>query len=427
MIELEKLEAANEKLVNQIRSKHEEFSYLVEAHEKLQNSLKLKEKQWDAEKYDRDLKEKNLEHMYESLKTEKVKVEEQLKLKISQLSQLEENFQMLKNTLHVKQKEWHVEKLDYLGEISILERKLDSEMEEKVTVNEQLRLKTSQLGILEENFQLLINTRHVKEKEWKVEKLDYLGEISMLERKLDSEITPLKDVKKRLECCKQALACEENQRICLQSQLLESKSCNKDIKSKLERLTIEKDGVCKEMTCKILQIEEENKELVLAVKKLKDSQFQEAVNSYKITELLQNKFNTLDEIYKGKEAEWTSRLDKLMEEELLLHDQLVQTKSLLKNACELLDTAKEEIVKSSSRVNEVEFELQRWKSFAEKLEAEKAWVTNEKGQTINKLLTEKEELINMIDDMLQWIDKLAREERQMMGALRSSAPDFDEN
>ncbi|KAD5803168.1 hypothetical protein E3N88_14528 [Mikania micrantha] len=96
------------------------------------------------------------------------------------------------------------------------------------------------------------------------------------------------------------------------SQLLESKSCNEDIKSKLERLTIEKDGVCMEMECKILQIEEENKELVLAVKILKDSQIQEAVNSSLITELLQNKFNTLDEIYKGKEAEWTSRDNKVI-------------------------------------------------------------------------------------------------------------------
>ncbi|KAL8263224.1 hypothetical protein R6Q59_024573 [Mikania micrantha] len=100
--------------------------------------------------------------------------------------------------------------------------------------------------------------------------------------------------------------------MCLQSQLLESKSCNEDIKSKLEILTIEKDGVCMEMECKILQIEEENKELVLAVKILKDSQIQEAVNSSLITELLQNKFNTLDEIYKGKDAEWTSRDNKVI-------------------------------------------------------------------------------------------------------------------
>ncbi|XP_035838046.1 uncharacterized protein At4g38062-like [Helianthus annuus] len=256
--------------------------------------------------------------------------------------------------------------------------------EEKVKVEEELKMKSGLFIQLEENYEMLRNRLHVKENE----KHAFCGEISILERKLDSEITLSKVVKNRLEFCKQALAHEENQRRCLQSQLLESESCNEDIKSKLERLTIEKD-VCKEMECKILQIEEENKELVLAVKKLKESQIQEAVNSSLIIELLQNKFNTLDEINK--------------------------------------DTANEELVKSSCRGNEVEFELQRWKSIAEKLQVEKEWVTNEKDQMINKLLTEKEKLMNMIDDMFQWIDKLAREERRMMGALRSSAPDFDEN
>ncbi|KAM0046567.1 hypothetical protein Hdeb2414_s0009g00317971 [Helianthus debilis subsp. tardiflorus] len=295
--------------------------------------------------------------------------------------------------------------------------------EEKVKVEEELKMKSGLFNQFEENYEMLRNRLRVKENE----KRAFCGEILILERKLDSEITLSKDVKNRLEFCKQALAHEENQRWCLQSQLLESESCNEDIKSKLERLTIEKDGECKEMKCKILQIQEENKELVLAVKKLKESQIQEAVNSSLIIELLQNKFNTLDEINKGKEAEWTSRLEKLVEEKLLLHDQMVQTKSELTNVCGRLDTANKELVKSSCRGNEVEFELQRWKSIAEKLQVEKEWVTNEKDHMINKLLTEKEKLMNMIDDMFQWIDKLAREERRMIRALRSSAPDFDEN
>ncbi|XP_021978625.1 calcium-dependent protein kinase 22-like [Helianthus annuus] len=95
---------------------------LEEAHEKLKSSLKLKERGWDIENYETSKQRRELDHMFERLKEEKVKVEEQLKMKSSLFNQLEENYEMLR----VKENEWGIEKRAFCGEISILERKLDS-------------------------------------------------------------------------------------------------------------------------------------------------------------------------------------------------------------------------------------------------------------------------------------------------------------
>ncbi|KAK9050249.1 hypothetical protein SSX86_030782 [Deinandra increscens subsp. villosa] len=301
--------------------------------------------------------------------------------------------------------------------------------EEKVKLEEQLKWKNEQFKHLEEAHEKLRNNLRIKEKEWDMEKHTFFDDISTLETKLDSHIKLSEDLKNRLELCKQALAHEESRRKSLEIQLSESNSCFVDIKSELERLNFEKECVCKEKECKIRELEEENKDLVLSLNELKESQIREAGKLSSIVRL-QNKIKTLEEINNVKEAEWTSRFEKMVaeldccrlelesketrlkgfttevdeynslvlklamekeesvlmsvalkstlletrskidDEKLLLHNQLLQTKSELINACELLDMANEELDQMYCEVNEVEFELQVWKSVAEKLKVD---------------------------------------------------------
>lgn len=76
---------------------------MEEAHEKLKSSLKLKEREWDIETYETSKQIRELDHMCERLKQDKVKLKKQLKVKSGLFKQLEENYQMLRNRHRVSE------------------------------------------------------------------------------------------------------------------------------------------------------------------------------------------------------------------------------------------------------------------------------------------------------------------------------------
>ncbi|XP_076929100.1 uncharacterized protein LOC143593318 [Bidens hawaiensis] len=178
--------------------------------------------------------------------------------------------------------------------------------EEKMKLEEQLKWKNEQFKHLEEAHEKLKNNLRVKKNEWDIEKSTFYNDISTLETKLDSQITLSEDLKTRLELCKRALVQEEDRRKCLEIQISESNSSFLDTKSKLESMLVEKDS-------KIQETKEKNQELVLNLKKLKESQIQEAGNNSSIIKL-QNKIKTLEENNNVKEAEWTTRFEQMVAE-----------------------------------------------------------------------------------------------------------------
>ncbi|KAI3775728.1 hypothetical protein L1987_45480 [Smallanthus sonchifolius] len=337
--------------------------------------------------------------------------------------------------------------------------------EEKVKLEEQLKWKNEQFKHLEEAHEKLRNNLRAKEKEWDMERCSFFDDISTLETKLDSHITLSEDLKSRLELCKQALAHEEDRRKCLEIQLSESNSCVVDTKSKLESLTIEKECICNEMECKITEMEEENQELVLSLKKLKESQIREAGNSSSIIKL-QNKIKTLEEVNNVREAEWTSLFEKIVaelnccrfelqskdtrlkeitkevddysslalqltiereefalmmvalkstlletkskvdDEKLLLHNQLVRTKSELMSVTQLLDMTNEELDQIYCEVNEVEFELQIWKSVAEKLQVDLEVNHRMRRELEASLLAQVATEVNVKEDLKQKVKRV---------------------
>ncbi|KAM0067648.1 hypothetical protein Hdeb2414_s0002g00063791 [Helianthus debilis subsp. tardiflorus] len=283
--------------------------------------------------------------------------------------------------------------------------------EEKAKLEEELKWKNERFKHLEEAHETVRNKLRVKEKEWDIEKRTFFDDISTLETKLDSQITVSEDLKTRLESCKQALAREEDRRKRLEIQLLESDSRFADAKAELDRLIIEKERVCKEMERKIREMKEEN---------------QEAANSSSIIKL-QNEIKTLEEINNVNEAEWASRIDKVVaemndcrseleskethlkeimadvddcnslvlqltmekeefavmmvalksilletrskidEENRLLHKQIESYEDQLARTKSEMMSVNEELDQSYCELNEVEFELHIWKSVAEKL------------------------------------------------------------
>nr|XP_043634358.1 uncharacterized protein At4g38062 [Erigeron canadensis] len=175
--------------------------------------------------------------------------------------------------------------------------------EEKVKLEEQLKWKNEQFQHLEEAHKKLRDNLKAKEKEWDMEKCALVDHISAMETKLGSQSKVSEVFKRRLETCSEALACEENRRKGLDIQILELE----ETKSKLVALTNEKESACKEMESKIVKLGDENQELVSS---LKESQIREASNSSSITKL-QNNIKSLEQNHNVKEAEWSSQFEKV--------------------------------------------------------------------------------------------------------------------
>ncbi|XP_071708651.1 uncharacterized protein At4g38062 [Rutidosis leptorrhynchoides] len=296
--------------------------------------------------------------------------------------------------------------------------------EEKVKLEEQLKWKSEQFMHLEEAHKKLRDSLHIKEKEWEMEKCSMCDHMLNLETKLDSQIKVSEVLKRRLETCSRALACEEQRRKDLDIQVSEYA----EKKLELEMLIKEKEYAFNEMESKIAKFEEEKQELVLSFNELKEANRRES----------DNKIKSLQQIYNVKEAEWDSRFKKVVddlsccrleletkegrlkeimtelddynsqviqltmekeefavlivalnstlvearsnfdEEKLLLHNeieshkqQLLQTKSELADVCDLLDDANDRIKSKEARLQEISTELNDYMSQVLQLTVEK--------------------------------------------------------
>ncbi|PWA60345.1 hypothetical protein CTI12_AA382810 [Artemisia annua] len=462
--------------------------------------------------------------MYEKLEEEKVKLEEQFKWKNEQFKHLEEAHEKLRNTLREKEKEWDVEKCTYLDNMSALETKLDSQLKLSEVNRRRLGMCSQALG-REENRSKDLDVQ-LAESNLRIEEIK--SQLEEMTIKRDEDVGNLEKLLAEKECAFQELECkrgkleEENRELVLSvkknkdlankrkedignlEKLLAEKECaiqemegkrgkleeenrelvlsleeNKDlIKQRdedignLEKLLAENECVIQEMECKIGKLEEENRELVLSLKETKEC------NSSSIAKL-QDKLTTLEQIHKecshhskDREAEWSSKMEKMVadlnsctleleskearlkdittelddlnslvlqltmekqESEIMVvatkstlleakskideencnlvkvpaeiesvksvEEKLVQTRSELMNVCDLLEKANEELAESYCEVNEFEFELQLWKSVAEKLKVDLELNHRMRKEVEDSLLSQVATEVNLKEDL----------------------------
>ncbi|XP_010531354.1 PREDICTED: uncharacterized protein At4g38062 [Tarenaya hassleriana] len=209
--------------------------------------------------------------------------------------------------------------------------------EEKSRVEETLKWKREQFKHLEEAHKNLQDQFNTSSKEWERERTALLDEISSLETKLDSQTRILEDLQKKLQMCNNALTQEETRRKRLEMQVSEFKSryedafaeCQ-DARSQLDDLAAKRDeevaalrhslstkeAYYKETNYQNDKLEKENRELLVSLKELQEASIQGSGSSS--LSKLKNKLRSLEQIHKqcsanlrGKEAEWSSQLEKM--------------------------------------------------------------------------------------------------------------------
>ncbi|CAH9099220.1 unnamed protein product [Cuscuta epithymum] len=289
--------------------------------------------------------------------------------------------------------------------------------QENMKLEEELKWKKEKYDLLIQAHEKIKKQFHQKEKEWKQEKDTLYEEISTLQVNLDSQSRCSEDLQNRLNFCKQALDSEENKRKSMEVQLSESKTWLDNVSAeyeeaksriisltnqrdkeieKLREASSQKDKIYKEMDYKSRKLERENQELMASLKELQEAGIKEA-GIYSSSSKLKNKF-------KAKEAEWASKLkskdniitmlhdelqashsfvNSIEEQKILLQieadilketlkeamEQLVKTNSELQEVNSELKQANEELEENFYKSKEIEFELQIWRSLAERLKS----------------------------------------------------------
>ncbi|XP_052195155.1 uncharacterized protein At4g38062 [Diospyros lotus] len=256
-------------------------------------------------------------------------------------------------------------------------------------VENQLKWKKEQFEHLEEAHEKLKGQFQASKKEWEVEKSTLLDEISTLETNLDSQTRILEDLQSRLQMCNQALAHEESRRKYLEVQLSETKTCFNNVfaecqeaKSKIECLTDQRDKdiaslrdllgtkemLHKEMQYQLERLEQENKELHLSLKELREPHIQEAGTSSSLLKL-RNKLKALENMHRdcskylrAKEAEWTSRLEKMSGELTDCKSELESKDTVIKEFKKELETCRSLIMHLGLQNEEQSFMLLLLKS-----------------------------------------------------------------
>ncbi|KAI3519006.1 hypothetical protein L1887_07971 [Cichorium endivia] len=343
--------------------------------------------------------------MFEKLEDEKVKLEEQIKWKNEQFKHLEEAHEKLRDNLRVKKKEWDMEKSSFLDEISILETKLDSQ----ITLSEDLqrRLESSKQALVHEqnqrksriqeesNSSSLVKLQkklktlehvhgqtQVKEAEWRSKFEKVVEDLNSCKKEMEKKDTRLKEITKELHDYNSLLLQSTMEKQESEVMILVLKSTLLEAKSKINEELEKKDTRLKEITKELVgynslllqsTIEKQESEvMILALK----STLLEARS--KINEELESKNLDLVKVQESKnldivKVQESKNLDlvKVQESVKQQHEEEMQLlHKEMKKVCDLLDMANEEIDERCCEVNEVEFELQIWKSVAENLKQE---------------------------------------------------------
>lgn len=248
--------------------------------------------------------------------------------------------------------------------------------EESMSIQDQLKWKKEQFEHLKEAHKRLQDQFQSSKKEWASEKANMLEEITSLQFKLDSQIRITESLESRLKMCNQALAHEESRRKALEVQLSESKQCFENVLAEYEEAKVNfeslstkrdediaglrnslgiKEILLKEVEYRVTHLEQENKELLESLKELREAQINKRKTDPSLNKL-RNKLKDLEQVHgncslalKEREAEWNSKMEKMMgdtkcyESELKRQSkQLEQLKMQLDNCHSAMEISGEE-------------------------------------------------------------------------------------
>ncbi|PSS02597.1 hypothetical protein CEY00_Acc06831 [Actinidia chinensis var. chinensis] len=344
--------------------------------------------------------------------------------------------------------------------------------EENRNVRDQLKWKNEQFSHLEEAHERLQDQFQSSKVEWEREKLELLEEICSLQTRLASQTRLSESLRSQLKMCNQALS-QESRRKILEVEVFELQShfdnvileCQ-EAKSKVENLTLQRDEdiaeltnalgnketLCKEMEYRIAHLEQENKEFLRSLNECRDAQIKNAGgNSLK---KLQNKLHGLEQLHsqcsvnlKEKEAEWNSRLEKMMRDidgyvsDLTVKDSEIQELHTKLEDCHCLLEIQNEEISIVIMVLKSEFIGAYSKLFREKSELELSNKERERKTLILKEQLEiKDNAVGEIDGFLEkerkegsffaerlvLLDRIKHQESLMRDELARCRKMFDE-
>ncbi|KAL5157123.1 Uncharacterized protein HKD37_15G041909 [Glycine soja] len=210
--------------------------------------------------------------------------------------------------------------------------------EENISMKDKIKWRNEQFKHLEEAHEKLQVEFRLSKEEWNKERSGLLEEMSSLQISLDSQTRNVEGLQSRLEMCNHALAHEESRRKLLEVEFSEFKSSFENVftqyeekKSEIQLLTIlrndkiaqmrnslgEKEMVVRELERKIVQLEQDNKELGDLLKELREAQINNG-GANSVTSKLRNKLRRLEEVHKNcasilksKESQWGDQVAKM--------------------------------------------------------------------------------------------------------------------
>ncbi|XP_016459252.2 uncharacterized protein At4g38062-like [Nicotiana tabacum] len=412
------MEEENKKLTDQLKWKKEQFSHLEEAYGKLRQQHREEEKEWVKERctlldeisklqlnLDSQLRiSKDLESRLWMCNQALAHEESRRKLLEVQLAESKTSFDSVcaeyeesKSTIEslTSQRDKEIANLrDILGtrdtlhkEMEYQFRRLEQENHELMTsLKEFQEAKIQEAGASSCSLSKLRNklkgvelvhkdcfsNLKAKEAEWasKLEQLTW--ELNCCKSSLQSKGTLITELQEELETCELltlqlTLQNEETSMmlLVLKSQFLELHQRVADDYASME---LGKREGAENISTLIKQLNTKNEALVRVQKDLEKEREKVALLSEKVESLnseeqqqqlpLQREVDTLKKMLKEASASQHH-----------LKEQVLHTKSDLKQVRDALDRANEELAESFSEGNELEFELQVWKSVAEKLKA----------------------------------------------------------
>ncbi|XP_070003419.1 uncharacterized protein At4g38062-like [Nicotiana sylvestris] len=410
------MEEENKKLTDQLKWKKEQFSHLEEAHGKLRQQHREEEKEWVKERctlldeisklqlnLDSQLRiSKDLESRLWMCNQALAHEESRRKLLEVQLAESKTSFDSVcaeyeesKSTIEslTSQRDKEIANLrDILGTRDTLHKEMEYQFRRLEQENHELmislkefqeakiqeagasssslsKLRNKLKGVKQVHKDCLSNLK-TKEAEWasKLEQLTW--ELDCCNSSLQSKDTLITELQEELETCESltlqlTLQNEETSMmlLVLKSQFLE---LHQRVAGDYASMELEKREGVENISTLITQLNTKNEALVRVQKDLEKEREKVALLSEKVESLnseeqqqqlpLQREVNTLKKMLKEASASQHH-----------LKEQVLHTKSDLKQVLDALDRANEELAESFSEGNELEFELQVWKSVAEKL------------------------------------------------------------
>ncbi|CAI9753208.1 unnamed protein product [Fraxinus pennsylvanica] len=402
------LEEKNRSFEDRLKWKNEQFGHLEEAHEKLRRHLQVREKEWEKEKAvlidDISSLQSNLESQirisedlqnrfnmcnqalaHEEGKRKLLEVQllefknrfgfvcdeyEEAKLKIESLtSQRDQEIATLRGSLGTKETlykemQYQFNKLELeKKELMVLIKELqEAQIQEAGNVSSSSKFR-NKLKSLEAHRDCSMSLK-AKEAEWRLLNEKLKVDLNICRSALESKDISINELKKELEACRSLtleleLQNEENSLLLL---VLKSEISEAQLVLANYGACMDQENKELEKTISILveQLEMKKENLIRVQKGLEEEHEKTVILSRKLKSIEEERLPLHEELDRLKEMLKESSTRQLHSEE-----QVLQIQSDLKTIHDALDRANEELYEKFCELNEVEFELQIWKSIAE--------------------------------------------------------------